>query len=209
MIKSVFLVLLLSGLSVLQAQEPVEKRLSKRDYNQTYLFDIKEGDTLVYEVNAGGQNYQFIVAMQQFDPYDEGIHFNWKMTNPVNRSGSIQISSDAMLYSRSYINRFAGGSQELDNESAVFLTTETYTDLMSGSSVISLDGIKEKFVKKYNSEVKYPVNVHGKTYLLNAFDISNEKTGAEQKTMIIQLYDKVPVILKMDIWFRIELKEIR
>ena len=54
---------------------------------------LKKGLHLVYDVEQRGNSYQYIVDFTEVT--DSSVIFNWKMTDPVNKNGTITIQPKA------------------------------------------------------------------------------------------------------------------
>src|SRR4051794_18088596 len=80
---------------------------------------IREGSVLTYHVKSFGKEYDFIVTVNKISSLD-GVSFDWKMTDPANKSGSISITDDAYTNSYAWYNMFSNGSVKLDKETSVF-----------------------------------------------------------------------------------------
>lgn len=59
---------------------------------------LKKGLHLVYDVEQGEKNYQYIVDFTAVT--DSSVSFTWKMTDPVNTSGTITIKPTAWKTAR-------------------------------------------------------------------------------------------------------------
>lgn len=55
--------------------------------------ELKKGLHLVYDLTQGESIYQYIVDFTSVD--ENGVVFDWKMTEPVNKSGTITITKEA------------------------------------------------------------------------------------------------------------------
>jgi hypothetical protein len=90
-------------------------------------FEIKKGTKLTYQVTAFGSVYDFIAEITSTE---DGVSFDWTMTNPVNTNGKIAIVQDALENARIYHNYFQGGTDlTLTDKSSVFLSKAVVDDL--------------------------------------------------------------------------------
>ena len=207
-----YLFILLTAFLILtnvSAQEKFEERLSKTGTDDLYLLEFAAGDTLVYEVNAGGNIYEFIAILKTFDLSDKGFSFDWQMSAPVSLSGTVSVSADAFLNSRSYINRFGGGPLVLKDACTVFMTAQNFGEMPLGETTLILDGEEEIFYRPQKDEAPFSVKIGDKNYTLDGFKINNKKDGNGDKTLVIQGISGNPLILAMDLGFKIRLKEIK
>lgn len=203
------LMITLLSLTDLQAQGKFEERVSKMGGDDLYIIEFAAYDTLIYEVLAGDETYEFIAVLKTYDPSEKGFSFDWKMSSPVNLSGTVKVSAEAIMNSRSYINRFAGGSQELKDACTVFLTALNFGEMPGKVSKLILDGEEETFYRPESDEVPFKVKIGGEEYTLDGFKINNKKDGTGDKTLVIQGISSHPLILEMELGFKIKLKEIR
>ena len=61
-------------------------------------FEVKVGNELTYHVKNKGKEYDFIITVKDLNALNENaIVFDWQMTAPVNKKGTITISHDAGL----------------------------------------------------------------------------------------------------------------
>lgn len=204
-----FLFVLLLSYSGMNAQDKFEGRISKTGADELVNIDFAAGDTLVYEVNAAGNVYDFIAVLKTYDLSAKGFSFDWMMTDPVNLSGTVTVTADAYLNSRSYINRFAGGSLTMKDACTVFFTYENFMDMPEKETKLTLDGEEETFYRPDSDDVPFKIKIGGENYTLDAFKINNKKDGQGDKTIVIQGISSHALILEMDLGFKIRLKEVK
>jgi hypothetical protein len=68
--------------------------LMSQGNNTPSSIEMKKGLHLVYDVTQGEKVYQYIVDFTAVS--DKGVSFDWKMTDPVNKSGKITITANAL-----------------------------------------------------------------------------------------------------------------
>lgn len=204
-----YFLLLLTAVLQLPAQSKFNERINSNAENDTWTLDLAAGDTLVYEVQAGGKTYPFIVMLKEYDPSEKGISFDWRMTGAVEKAGSVHITSEALMNSRSYINFFSDGPVVLKEASTVFFTYENFMDMPQKKTKLNLDGKEFTFYRPEKDEVPYKVKVGGLDYSLDGFQLNNQPDGKGDKTMVIQGISSCALILRMDIGFVVELKEVK
>ncbi|MCX7743794.1 MAG: hypothetical protein N2167_04425 [Flavobacteriales bacterium] len=137
------------------------------------VLTIKSGIRLIYQVDNRGKVYDFIVNITEANK--NGIKFNWEMTAPVNFTGKITLTAQALAKANSLFNYFQNNSDEtLSNQTTVFLSYDVYKKVIKrkkctldfgsrttvGSSDVLLDSSKKKFSVKINgvsSEIECPV----------------------------------------------------
>ena len=60
---------------------------------ETFEKAMRPGTVLTYDVNMGGKQYKFIATLKKAG--DE-IAFDWKMTEPINKTGTVNMSAVAV-----------------------------------------------------------------------------------------------------------------
>jgi hypothetical protein len=189
--------------------KPVNMDIDFKTDEAPYSYAVQKGDQFVYHVNAGGSEYDFIVTINKFS-YENGIDFDYTMTNDNQTSGHVVISPTAKDKARDYINYFRGGDLNLTNSSSVWLSYSTFMDMPKKKTVMSFDGgAKTNMYRPANDEVVPVVKVKGVDRKIDAFMINSAADGTGDKTLWIHGSSSNPLIIKMDLGFQIELKEIR
>jgi hypothetical protein len=209
--KKYFLVLLatfalLSG-SVAQKASLHMPILIKGDDGDS-MYELQKGDKLVYRINTGSAEYDFIVTINESD--DKGLDFNYEMTNANNTSGHVLISNKAKSDATRYTNFFRGGELSLTDASTVWLSYKNFGDMPERKTTMQIDnGSPETFYRPEKDEVYPIVKIKGEDKKIDAFIISNAADGKGGKTMWINGISSNPLIVKMDLGWTVELKEIR
>lgn len=180
----------------------------KNDDGSSYFYDLKAGDKLVYQVNAGGNEYEFIVTLN--DPGKKAVDFNYEMTNSNNTSGHVTISGEAKGNATRYINYFRGGDLNLTDACTVWLSGKNFSDMVNKKTVMQLDNnAPETFYRPEKDEVEPVVKIKGEDKKIDAFIINNAADGNGKKTMWVHGISSNSFIVKMDLGWSIVLKEIR
>lgn len=179
---------------------------------------LQPGSQLIYEVDANGSKYNFIVTIKDL----EGLSFDWEMTAPVNKKGTINHTKTALAGATLMYNMFQAGTKTLDNKTLSvwlsqkvyqFLTTKTGQPVKIGmygtekppmnmgtytaqlSTLVMIDGeevsLPEELVKELVKE--------GKDYI----------PGAGDEFFTFYPSPKLPIILRMNAGFTISLKSVK
>jgi hypothetical protein len=174
------------------------------------LYMGKTGDKLVYEVNAGGQTYNFIVTLQKPKNDNYRYSFDWEMTAPASKTGHVDVSMDAALNSSKYINFFKGGNLNLTDASTVWMTGQNFGEMPEKKATMQMDNnAPETFYRKDEAETEQKILFKGKEVKLDIFKIDNDKAGSEHRQLWIQGISSFPLIVRMDMGWTIVLKEIK
>ena len=176
----------------------------------TFTYDLKKGDKMVYHVNAYGKEYDFIVSINGFD-YDKGIDFNYEMTAPASKTGRVKISPAAFHSSRRYVNQFSGGDLNLTDASTIWLCYDAfYDDMPKRQTMMTIDNAApELFYRPEEDAVEHAIKFKGEDVKVEAFLINNRKDGNGNKEIWVHNSSSNPLIIRMDLGWTIELKEIR
>ena len=181
----------------------------KNDDGTAGSYEIKKGDKLVYGVNAGGNEYDFIVTVNKGNSKG-AIDFNYEMTNSRNTKGHVFISANARANATKYINYFGGGELNLTDAITVWLSNKNFGDMSKKKTTMQIDNNSpETFYRPEKDEATLVVKIKGADKKLDAFIINNAADGTGDKTMWINAISGNTLIVKMDLGFTIVLKEIR
>lgn len=181
----------------------------KNDDGSTGSYELKKGDKLVYHVNAGGSEYDFIVTINKETPKG-GLDFTYEMTNSSNTKGHVVISSNARYKATKYINYFRGGELNLTDAITVWMSYKNFGEMPGKQTTMQLDNNSpETFYRPENDEVNPVVKIKGEDKKLDAFIINNAADGKGNKTMWINGISSNSLIVKMELGFSIQLMEIK
>jgi len=176
-------------------------------------WEVKEGNVMTYGVKSGGKAYDFIVTVKSFDALGtDAIVFDWKMTEPVNKSGTIKISQEAANNSKAFYNWFANGEKKLDAETSVFigfmLSLEMTITPKDDVVKIKVDGASagEEEFTMIDDNHQYSFTENGVTKTLKTLLLKNKSNG---KTVTIYNEGTHPFIVAMSIGFEIALKSVK
>jgi hypothetical protein len=174
-------------------------------------FNILKGDTLVYEVNAPGKQYNLMIVPNKFDA-NTIADFNWKTTAPDSKSGHVVINTSGMNNAKSYMATLPAGELKLTDASSVWLSNNSFKEISKGQSLIAIDnGAQEAYSSPEVDAVAQPVNYKGKDLTLEGFAIQSKPEGQpDRKEMWILNVSSNLLILKMDTGsWTMALKEVR
>ncbi|TAD91319.1 MAG: hypothetical protein EAY75_03760 [Bacteroidetes bacterium] len=175
----------------------------------TYFYDIVKGDKLVYEVNANGNKYDFIVTINNYD-YNTGIDFAYEMTNESKTKGRVRISSKALQSSKKYVNYFTGGELKLVDALTVWMSYDNFNEISTRKTNLTFDnGAAETFYRPEADAVNPEIVFKGENVVLDGFKMTNEANGSGSKEVWVHNISSNPLILKMDIGIIIELRAVR
>lgn len=178
------------------------------------LSGLKAGSVLTYDVKSGGTAYEFIVTIKSFDK-DKAPEFEWKMTEPVNRNGSVKITAEAIASSYAWFNYFSGGATTLDKETSVFVSSQLKDDIAAAEKgaglkqELQVNGASRTgenfFVRSKKEAFSYASGGENQAQM-DCIRICNED---DTKCATISTAPVHGIILSMRIGFVISLREVK
>ncbi|WP_417431728.1 hypothetical protein [Halpernia sp.] len=188
-------------------------------FSNTFLFaqiayKIQVGDQLVYQVEAGNVEYDFIVTPTKLS--SSGITFEYKMTEPANKTGTISMNEEALNNATAMYNRFSGGNVNLTDQTSVFASKKMMNEAEKGCADFFINGINspaEHFETLQtdtspttnSTYIRWIKNINGNDYFLDG-PIMENADGS--KAIRFTDGDGFPFITFMELDFKIYIKEI-
>jgi len=176
-------------------------------------FEVKAGNIMTYHVKSSGKEYDFIVTVKDLNALAaDAIVFDWKMTDPVNKNGTIIIDHDAATNAKSFYNWFADGEKRLDKETSVFIGFMLNLELMmteKGDEVkIKVDGASaaEETFTMIDNNYLFTFTENGAEKTIKTLLLKNKANG---KTLTIYNESTNAFIVAMSIGFDISLQSIK
>lgn len=167
------------------------------------------GSLLTYEVNYFGDIYDFVVHIKKFD--ENGIEFDYTMSNETNISGSMKITKEAYESSNTQYNYFSGGPLTLNDQTSVWMSKKVFAELISesGKSTISSDGGSTES-EIFNVGAFHDFELYNTISKTTIKDVSYlfAMTEDETEKYWIHLSKSNPIILGMDLGWTIWLKQM-
>jgi hypothetical protein len=165
---------------------------------------LKKGTKLVYDVNYNGTQYEFIVTIKD---QQETYTFDWSMGVPVNKSGTVSITQDALENADGLFNYFSSGSIHLADQSCFMLSRKMYNAFSDKGSMIV-------YTNKKANEYSEFGNAYNHT---QTFDYKNSETQEfycrtvtdKDDYQITYVNDaSFPLIIEMNLGWTLKLKTI-
>ena len=173
-------------------------------------FNILKGDTLVYEVNAAGKQYNLFVIPNKFES-STVADFNWVATAPESKSGHVTISAAALKSGRRYLAYLPAGELKLTDASAIWMGQDNFKEITKKKTSLTLDnGQPENFVSPDEDAVTIDINYKGKPISLEGFSIQSKPEGepGRKEIWILNISNNL-LMMKMDVGLTMQLKEVR
>ena len=180
---------------------------------------IKPGVKLVYEVDANGKTYNFIVTIMD----KKGSSFAWEMTDPVNISGTIIHTDKALKSGTVMYNYFGEGTKKLDDKTlSVWLSKKVFDNMESSAGQpmkIYMYGADSPGIEMgtFTGALNNEILVDGETKTISEELVKplvkdgNDIVPDDDQGEFFTFYPNAdfPVILRMNAGFSLALKEVR
>lgn len=151
-------------------------------YSQT-PYKMQIGDELHYVVEAGNVEYDFIVTPIKLS--ENGIVFTYKMGDPANLNGKVEMNAKALESAKAMYNRFDGTSVILTDQTSVFASKTMMEGAKKGAFEFYLNGMKdepENFITlegnvsptNNSTYLRWVKEINGKEYSLDGPIMENE-----------------------------------
>lgn len=161
---------------------------------------LMSGDTLVYNINNYGNQYDFIITNLQIE---NNIAFDWLMTNQDQLKGSIVMSRYALDTATFLKNYFNDGESVLTDKTTVWASTKVYNAIKKKKPVSVNAGNGNAILEfKEKKEFTFSLNDQPKTV-----KVLYAETKSAEKFWILD-DPKNPLILKMDLGWTVTLTKV-
>jgi hypothetical protein len=175
-------------------------------FSQTQEFSLSKGMVLVYQVDNQNQKYNFTINIEEISP---SIVFTFKMSNARNTSGKITITKEALKNAVAQYNYFQNNEVTLDKQTTVWISKKVWTNLKKRkkSNISTNSGEMNLKLLEWVNNQDYPIIMNGNELSLKSmYCITNDSNS--YKYWILDDVNN-PLILKMELNFSIELKEVK
>lgn len=172
---------------------------------ETFEKAMRPGTVLTYDVNMGGKQYKFIATLKKAG--DE-IAFDWKMTEPINKTGTVNMSAAAVKSADALFNYFTGGTSNLEKETSVFLSKKVFDDVAANAEVLlKVNGASDTATRMSNTIGEFNFNLNGNLIAVPSWELEG---GNEIKYKVVAIESRqFPLIVQMDLGWTIVLAEIK
>ena len=172
---------------------------------ETFEKAMKPGTVLTYDVSSAGKNYKFIVTIKSLG---NEIAFDWKMTEPINKSGTVVMSANAVSKADALFNYFNGGASNLDKETSVWISKKLFNDISAKAEApIKVNGAADTATVMGNTISEFNFNLNGNLVAVSGWELQG---GSDIKyTIDVIESTKFPIITRMDLGWTIQLSEIK
>lgn len=174
--------------------------------NQTVLNNLPVDSQLAYNVDFGGEKYQFIVELKQKEP---DLIFDYNFSMGSGKQGKVTITKDALQTARGQHNYFAGGEQTLSAQTTVWLSQVVYKEAKQNGKT-TMATIESGDMKNIDYTLvgteKMDLQLNGENISLPCLHLRS--TDGRDFEYWVWDNPKDPLILKMSIGWGIAIKEI-
>lgn len=173
---------------------------------QATLNAIPVDSQLAYNVDFGGNKYQFIVELKQKEP---DLVFDYNLSMGAGKQGKVTITKEAMESARGQQNYFAGGEQKLSAQTTVWLSQVVYKEAKEkGKTTMATveSGDMKNIDYTLVGNEKMELQLNGETINLPCLHLKS--TDGRDFEYWVWDNPKDPLILKMSIGWGIAIKEI-
>jgi hypothetical protein len=172
--------------------------------------NLKVGSKLKYDVNFKGMKYNFIMTIKKLKPT---VVFDYEMTAPANKKGTVTISAKDMDSARELYNLFKGGPVTLKGQTSGFLSRKVYDELVTDGETNFKPNVGEQTDNFSNaSSQTTSLKVNGTTVdIPTEWFFDRVGTGEESSyhySFTVLKNKDFPLITNMDLGWSIFLREM-
>ena len=170
-----------------------------------FIFNVKSGDVLTYEVNAKGETYTFEVTVKE---NRAALVFDWIMPEK-DISGEVTLEKEARASATIYKNLFSNGEEwDFKDSSTVWFSHKNYAEAKKGITTLTMDDSSPDKFKTSKGET-FTINYKGKQVKLSNFKLTESPTEGDKHSLVILDNPANPLILQMNLGWTIVLKEVK
>lgn len=169
-------------------------------------FTLKKGMTLIYQVDNISQKYDFTINIEEITP---AIVFSFKMTNARKTAGKITITKEALKNAIAQYNYFQSNEVVLNKQTTVWVSKKVWNNLKKKkkSDISTNSGEMNLKTLELVKSQDYPLLLNGEELSLTSLYCVTSDTNAYKYWILDDINN--PIILKMELNFSIELKEVK
>ena len=174
-------------------------------------FTIVRKDTLVYEVNAAGKQYDLLIIPNKFDGAALA-DFNWKTIGSENKSGHVVINSTGINTARKYMFMLPGGELKLSDASSFWMSNQNFKEVAKGETTMIIDDAQmETFKSPPADAVSTDINYKGRPLSIEGFALQNKNEGepGRKEIWVMNVSNNLLVIKIDNVNWSMKLKEVR
>lgn len=199
MVKYLFFFTMITSIASVSCYAQDNPRPTKSRFwkSKQSTFVPKAGDILVYQVDADGESFDFLVYIKQFG---SSIKYQYDIPTKQQRS-TVMLDASAIKERTRY-----PGRSGIDSTIFLWLSKKNYKEIAAaGSAMLDVGNGLQEFIKGNNGILK--INYKGKSKILTLYNIAHKDTGAYNLGILTE--EANPLVLTIDTGIRMRLKEVR
>ncbi len=171
---------------------------------ETFEQAMKPGTVLTYDVNMGGKQYNLLVTIKKLG---EAISFDWKTTDPANKTGTVNMNAEAVKNADALSHFFNGGESNLDKETSLFLPRKIFAEEgAEASAALKVNGASDTATVMSNTISEFNFNVNGNLVAVPGWELEG---GSDIKyTIDVMESNKFPLIYRLDLGWTMILSKV-
>lgn len=174
--------------------------------SQTPQISLKKGLVLIYNVENQNQKYDFTITVEEVSP---SIIFKFKMSNSRRTSGKIILTKEALKSAIAQYNYFQNNEVTLTNQTTVWLSKKVWHNIKKNKKCFISTNSGEMNLKELDwvKDENYNLLLNGEELAANSLYCITKDSNAYKYWILDDPSN--PLILRMELNFTIELKEIK
>ena len=165
---------------------------------------IKKGTKLIYDVNYLGSQYEFTIVIKD---QSETYRFDWSMSAPLNKKGTLNISKEAIQNATELFNYFSNGDVNPANQCCVILSKKMFNTFQKNSSLEICTDKKKNEISIFGNPYDHTQSFGYNNDFSNEFDCKTVTNGDEYQITYVN-DSNFPLIIEMNLGWTLKLKNI-
>ncbi|MBK9327897.1 MAG: hypothetical protein IPM95_01005 [Sphingobacteriales bacterium] len=165
---------------------------------------LRKGTKLVYDVNYSGTQYECTVTMNE---ESDSYNFDWKISSPENKSGSINVSKIALENANSLFSNFSGGKIQLKDECCFLLSRKMFNALKGNGSIEIFTDKKDGVLTIFGNPYNHTQTIGYQNNFSNEFECRTVSDGGDFQITYVN-DENFPLIIEMNLGMKMKLKSI-
>lgn len=165
---------------------------------------LRKGTKLVYDVNYSGTQYEFTVTMNE---ESDAFNFDWKISSPDIKSGSINVTKSALENANSLFSNFSGGNIQLKDECCFFLSKKMFNALKGNGSIEIFTDKKDGVLTIFGNPYNHTQTIGYQNNFSNEFECRTVSDGGDFQITYVN-DETFPLIVELNLGMKMKLKSI-